>query len=827
MNSLLLDCRIGLRYLRRHPGLTLVSILTLALGIAATTMIFALVNAVLLKPLPFYNAKQLHVISEGFPQLGFGAGTFSAADFDYYRQKQHVMEGVAAFQNVELELSGVSQPERVVAGRVTASLFPLLGVNPVLGRPFNVEEDRPGNNVVVLSYGLWQRRFGMDRNIVGKPLRLNRESYTVVGVMPADFKFPLPGLLLNSKPGDLWLPMAFTPAELQGWGSRFNFTVLGRLKENVTLEAARAESSTMAAQIEGQYPAAFAQYMHGAHLQVELNPYHQQIVGRVRTLLLLLLGAVILVLGIGCANISALLLSRAVSRKKEIAIRSALGARYISLLRQWFAENLVLALIGGALGWLLAFFGQAWFQSMLPSNVPILNQTSVGGNVLAFTFVLSILLSLVLSAAMPVLLLRPTKLGDALYEAGVDRTMTRAGRRMHSAFVTAEFTLSVLLLISAGLLLRSFQRLLAVDPGFQYKGVMAVRLPLPVQSYPQAAQIRSFYNETLNRIAGYPGIEAAGMANDLPLHATDIGPFQIEGAKSEGGMTPPVIHFSWILGNYLQALNVPLSSGRLFTPEDRQGTLPVAIINTSMARTFWPGQETLGRRLRWGGGGDWLTIVGVVQDVKDDGLRADATPHVYAAYPQQEDAFVADATVGELRSMNLVVRSGGDPTNAIQQIDFSVHQLDPDVALTDVHTLAQDVYASMASERFSATIVGSFAAAALLLAALGVYAVIAFSVAQQTREIGVRMALGAQRGNVLRMVVMSGLRLAIIGIFLGMSGAWFLTSYMRTLLFGVKPVDAITFLSVPLVLLAVALLACYIPARRATRVDVIQALRYE
>jgi len=825
MNSFLRDCRIGVRYFVRHPGLAIVCILILAAGIGTSTTVFSLVDAVLLKPLSYPQSSRLYIISESVPQLGFSAGTISAADFNYFREKQQSMESVAAFQNDDFELSGVSQPERVIGARVTASLFQVLQVKAFIGRTFTPEEDQPGVNVVVMGYGLWQRRYGADPSIIGKPIRLNRVPYMVIGVMPQDFKFPVQGPLINARSADLWVPIAFTPTDLQSWGVRYNYTALGRLKSNVTLSVAQTEVTHLAGQIQGQYPAVLAQYMHGAKLFVSLSSYHEEIVGKARVFLLLLFGAVVLVLGVGCANLGSLLLAHAVSRKKEMAIRWAIGASYPTLLRQLFAENLILAATGGALGWLLAFLGRAWVKSVLPSNLVVPNDASFGGTVFAFAAIIS-LASCLLFAAMPALLLR-SKLGDALHEAGSSRAIGRRGRRMQAALVTTQFALSVLLLIGAGLLLRSFKNLLDVNPGFQSNGVIAVRLPLPFESYPKAAQIRSFYEEVLNGMASFQGIETAGLASDLPLHAKDLSAFQIEGAKDNGGMTPPSVHLSWVMGKYFEAIRVPLVKGRVFTPNDRQGTLPVALINASMARQFWPGDDPVGKRLRWAGGSAWLTIVGVVDNIKDDGLRDASVAHVYAPYLQQEDAFVEDTTVGELRNMNMVVRTRGTVADAVTYIDRTVHHVDPDVALTKMHTLSDDLQTSVSTERFSALIISLVAGVALFLAAIGVYGVIAFAVVQQTRDIGVRMALGAQRSSVVGMVVKSGLRMSTIGTLLGLIGAWWLTAYLRTLLYSVRPDDPVIFISSPLVLMLVALLACYVPARRATRIDPLKALRYE
>jgi putative ABC transport system permease protein len=826
MTSLLGDVRLGFRHLTRSPGFSAVAILTLALAIWANAVIFAVVDAILLKSLPFADASRLVSIAEAFPQLGFEAGTFSAADFNLYRTQQTSFEAVGAVENRDYELSGGGRPQQVTGARVTGSTFAVLGVAPLLGRTFSPEDDQARLPYAVLSHHLWVSRYGGDPAIVGKTLQLDRASYTIVGVMPPPFKFPLPGPLVNNRPADLWIPAAFAPTDLIITGGPFNFTVVGRLRPGRSLDAAAAETATLAPRIQEKYPAAFAAYSGGAQLFLRVSSYAGDVVGNVRLLLRLLSGAAALVLLIACANLGALLLSRGIRRRREMATRAALGASRFALLRQLFIEHLVLAALGGGLGAILAFAGQRSFVAWLPPNLPIPNDIEVSGRVVLFTIILTLVASLLFGIA-PALLLRHKNLLSPLHETGRSPSVARGGRRLQSALIVAELAVAIVLLIAAGLLVRSFDKLAGVDPGFRASQLLALAVPLPTQAYANGAQIRTFYRQALDKIHRLPQIEQAGLASDVPLQARNTGSFALEGRRTGPNMTPPSVHYTWVLGDYGQSLGVPLVRGRWLTDDDHEGTAAVALINATMAKRFWPGEDPVGKRIRWAADRTWMTIVGVIGDVRYDGLRAAPSPHVYRPFLQESDAFIGNTLTGGLRHMMVVVRTASDPTAVAGQIEREVHTLDPELAVADIRTLDRDVHTSIARERFTAALVSVFAGLAAFLAIVGVYGVIAFTVAQQIGDIGLRMALGAQKGDVLRLVLTTSVRLTVGAAGLGLVGAWLISRSLQTLLFGISATDPLTFVGAPLALLIVALLGAGVPAWRATRVDPIQALRVE
>lgn len=826
MDWLIQELRLAVRQVMRNPGVAAIVILTLGLTIGANTAIFSLVDAVLVKSLPYKDPSRLTVISEAFPQLKFGAGTFAAPDFKAFQDQQKSFEVVGALENREYELSGSGESQHVNGARVSSSVFPLLGVDAMLGRTFSPQEDQPGNNFVILSYRLWSQHFGKDGEIAGKVVRLDRIPYTVVGVMPAGFKLPLPGPQLNNKPADVWIPMGFTQSELSMWGGRYNYSVLGRLRPGMTLASASSEAGALAPRIQEHYPAAFAKYSNGAKLAVKLSPYTTEVVGNAKTLLLLLLSGVGLLLVIACSNLGALLLSRAIKRQKEMAVRAALGAKQSILLRQLSAENLVLALAGGGLGWLLAFSLRKWFLALLPASIPIPNDVEFSWAIAAFTVGLS-LLACVLFGVAPAILLKHHTLNTVLRESGRSSSSGQVGKRMQSIFVAAEFGFAVILMIGAGLLLRSFNRLTSVNPGFEPEHVLTLSVPLPSQSYSKASQIRSFYQETESRIANTPSVKNAALTTDLPLHPRDTGSFFIEGRKAGSNMTPPSVHLTWILGDYLKVLQIRLLKGRSFTPDDHDGTQPVALVNATMARQFWPGEDVLGKRIHWAAGGPWMTIVGVVDDVKDDSLRAPASPHVYKPFLQEEDALIGNADTGGLRNLKLVVRAIGAAEGVTKQVEGTIHSLDQELAVAEVHTMNQDLETAMSRERFSALLISVFAGLAIFLAGIGVYGVMSFSVAQQSGDIGLRMALGAQKRDVIGMVLKKGVVLAAWGVAAGLTGAWIGAHSISSMLYEVPSTDLFTFISAPMVLIFLALLGAFIPAWRAARVDPLVALRCE
>lgn len=819
------DVRFAERVLRRSPGFTIVAVLTLALGIGANVSLFTIVNTVLLQPLPFSDSSRLVMLWEGLPQLNSSRIPFSAPDFKFVERSQMSFAAVGALQNKAFDISGQGEPDRIIGARVSASLFPMLGVEPTLGRYFTAQEDAPGKNVVILSYGLWQRRYGGRPDILGTTIELERQPYTVVGVMPKRFVFPLPGPPANPFPAALWVPMAFTPDELQGWGKRYTLGVLARLRPDVSVEQARSEGHLLGQSIQAQYPQAILKDFYGARLELPVFPWHQQVVGPVRPLLLVLMSAVGMVLLIACANVATLLLSRAVARQREIAVRRALGATRGRLLQQLLTESLLLALAGGGCGLLLAFAGKRVLLALAPANIPLAQQVRFDGVVLLFVFAVSCLTAVLFGLSPALHGAGGAGLYQGLQEGGRSGTSGRARQRLQNAFVTVEFGLSVVLLVGAGLLLRSFGKLLRTDLGIQPDHVLTMSVPLPVQAYPQAMQVRNLYQQLVDAAPGLPGIKAAGMAEDLPLRAFVVHTFQIEGRPEVG--IPPVASESWVLGDYFSAVGIPLRAGRLFTTFDRAAAPPVVIISQQMAKLYWPGQDPIGKRLRHEDNQPWITVVGVVGDVNDAPAGRQQRPHIYIPFYQLSDQLTADSVVGEARSMNLAVRTESDPASVASAVIAKIHSLDPELAAAGVETMQQAIHSSLAGPRFNTSLLGVFAGFALFLAAIGIYGILAYAVTQRRHEIGIRLALGATPGDVLRFVLGWGTRLVCLGTVFGIVAALALTRLMSGLLYGVGTTDPPTFAAVIVLLLMVALLASFVPARRATRVDPMIVLRCE
>lgn len=820
MSGVLQDVRYGLRVLRRQPTFTAVAVLTLGLGIGINAAMFSVVNAVLLRPLPFHDPGKLVAVHEGVPTLGFSKIAFAIPDLMLYEQGQKSFQGMAAYRNDDFELSGVGEPTRITAARVTANLFPLLGVQPVLGRSFHGDEDRPGIAVVILGYGLWQSKYGGSRGVIGTTIRLDRIPYTVIGVMPRDFQFPLAGASSNNEPAQLWVPRAFTPADLSGW-ARFNDDVVARLKAGVTLAQARGEAEAMAQRIVQAYPADLLQRFTNTKLVAVVDPLQAEVSGSVRPLLLLLQGAVGLVLLIACTNVALLLLSRASGRAREMAVRTALGAGRVRLLTQLLTESFLLASLGGALGLGLAI----WFKTFLLNQVPAaitLPRVHVDAGVLIFTFSITFLAAIFFGLA-PALHATRTSVREGMQEGGRSGTGSRTRHRVQSAFVIAEFGLALLLLVGAGLLLRTFEKLLAANPGFQPERVLAMTVPLPQQAYPNANDVRNYYQRALLELSRLPGVVSVGAANDLPLAGNELDAVEVEGHNKS---TTPAVRQSWVLGDYLRTMGIPLIRGRLFTPEDREGTQPVTVVSENMAKILWPNEDAIGKRiLRGGADGQWLTVIGVVGDVPDSAMSSAPRPHCYSPYLQERDAAIA--TPDTLRSLQLAVRSQGNPDAVAAGAVDRLHHLDPALAISNVRTMQTDVNQSIAPQRFNAMLVGIYGGLALILALIGIYGVLAYMVMQQTHEIGIRMALGAQRRHIIGLVVMGGMRLVLAGAAIGLVGAWGVTRLMQSLLYGVAPGDPLTFVVVTGLLSGAALLACYVPAMRAARIDPMSALHYE
>ncbi len=787
--GILQDVHYAFRMMRQSPGFTAVAVLTLALGIGANTAIFTIVDAVLLRPLPFKDPSKLVMLNESLKSLGYPEVPASPPDIAVIERTQRSFTSLGAFENKDFDFSGGGEPERVTAASVSASIFPMLGVQPLLGRTYTEQEDKPGTHVAVLSYGLWQHRYAGRANIVGQIIDLDRIPYTVIGVMPKNFQFPLPGPKHNNEPAELWVPRAFTPDELQGWGDGYNNGVLARLKPGVTFNQAQADAALVTAEIKRVYPPAMVKIFNGATPAIGLTPLHQAVAGPVETLLLVLMAAVGLVLLIACANVATLLLSRAASRSKEIAIRTALGASRKRLIRQMLTESFALALAGGALGILIAFWGTSGLLSLVPSSLALPHSASLGGWVLAFVATVSCLTAVVFGTA-PAFQVSSVHLQGSLQESGRSGTPSRARHRLQGIFVAAEFALAMILLIGAGLLIRSFSKLLETNPGFRPDHVLTMRVPLPFDAYPKAPEVRQFYEQAIERIASLP-----------------------------------IMTVTWALGDYFSTMGIPLIKGRFFTPEDRIGSQPVAVINEETAKLLWPGENALGKRLGHPFPNMMRTVVGIVGDVNDGPLGSKPGPHFYLPYLQLPDDYIEYGNL--IIPLNLVLRTSTDPASLTSAVVAQIHSLDPQLAVAKIRTMEQGMASSVAAPKFNTFVLGLFAFLALFLATIGIYGVLAYAVAQQTHEIGIRMALGAQRRDVMQLILVQGARLALAGVAIGLLAAFGLTRLMSSLLYGISASDPLTFAAVAIVLVAVALLACYIPAYRAMRVDPMVALRYE
>ncbi len=803
METLWQDLKYGARQLVRNPGFTAVAVLTLALGIGANTAIFSVVNAVLLRPLPYGEPEQLVMIWESRPREGAYENPVAPLDFFDWRQRNQVFDGMAAFLYSTIDLTGVGEPERIDTGIVSASFFDVLGVQAALGRTFLPEEEQEGrHHVVVLADSLWQRRFGSDPAIVGKVLTLDGEPFEVVGVLPRSFDFPEPGL-------ELWRPLVPTSEPMQT-RTLHSLQVFARLKAGVSLEQARVDMARVSTQLSQEFPDANAN--HGSHL----IPLREQLVGDVRPALLMLLGAVGFVLLIACADAASLLLARASVRHREMAIRSSLGASRVRLLRQTLTESALLALLSGFTGILLAIWGVEAAQSLVSTGSPAmgLRQISVDGRVLAFTVALSILTG-ILSGAAPAIQRWHGDLSDTLKEGSRTVGSTPARRRVFAALVMVEIALALVLLVGAGLMVRTFAAFLQVHPGFDPHNTLTLRVAVPETKYDTPVEVKGFYSQLFKEVQGLPGVEAAGGTVFLPLGGMDARRgIEVEGFEPKPG-EPTRAHIRIVTPDFFHALRIPRLQGRLLTPQDTEGTPLAVLINHTAAERYWPGQSPVGKRVRLGSG-EWREIVGVVGDVKYWGLGATVNPEMYLPFEQ-----------APWPSMALVVRSSSDPMKLVGPIRARVHMLDPNVPISQIQTMEEVLALSLTSTRFYMILLGSFAGLALLLATAGIYGVTAFSVAQKTHEIGVRKALGAQNSDILCWVLRRGFVWTLLGVLLGAVGSFALTRFLSRLLFGVKAGDPITFLSVSAFLVAIALLACYVPARRAMRVDPMVALRYE
>lgn len=801
------DIKYGLRSLIKHPTFTAVCIVTLALGIGANTAIFTVVNAVVLRPLPFQDAERLAMIWT--TKDANQEQPLSFADYNDLKNQTKTFSAVGAASPLwNLTLTGTGDPEPVQGLFVSANLFELLRVAPARGRNFSADEDRIGGTpVAIVSHGLWERRFGGDPNLVGKPIAISGTSATVIGVMP-------PGFQLLEPAAELWLPLSQNQFASSARPVRL-LSVVGRLADDVNPLAANAELRAIAGQWASQYPDSNT----GVGLRVV--PLHDQVTGKVRPALLLLLGAVGLVLLIACANIINLMLVRSASRRKEIAVRAALGAGRMRLLRQLLTESITLSLIGGGAGILLGSWGVQALLALNPIRLPQYNEIRLDVTVLGVTLAASVITGVLFGLA-PAWQTLKFDLHTALKEGGRTAIADSGQRRLSSLLVIAETAMAMILLIGAGLLLKSFSHLLDVKPGFVTENVLTMQLGLPNAGYQEPQKRAQFLRQLETNLAAAPEVAAVGFVTRLPLMSAlnNITTFlAVEGREVPAGERPE-IDFRRASTGYFQTMGIPLLAGRLVTEQDVANNTGAVLINEAMAKRFWPGEDPIGRRISTatstGQQTQWQTIVGVVGSVRHLGLDIEPRPEVYY-HTNTSPPF------GPV----VVIRTTSDPQRLISIARAKVREIDSNVPISNVNTMEQLVAQSVAQRRFGMFLVGIFAALALVLAVVGIYGVVSYSVAQRTSEIGVRMALGASAKDVLKLVLKNGMTLALIGVGIGLAGAFAVTRLMTAMLFEVKPTDVATFAIVSVGLIVVALLACYVPARRAMRVDPLVALRYE
>ena len=802
METLLQDLRFGLRMLLRNPSFALIAIITLGIGIGANAALFSVINGVLLKSLPIKDADHVAFIWSNTARI---PGNIPSSTLNYrdWKQMNHVFSGLAGRRPFVSNLSTGSDPERVTGERVTADYFTVLGVTPILGRDFQTGEDKIGGEpLVLLSKGLWERRFGGDRNIVGKVITLNGAKTTVVGVMPNDYR---PNV-------EFWIPL---PINYEGADRDFHdTTVLGRLAPGVTIAKAQAEMDTINNQLIKQYP----DINTGWNLRVV--PVHDSIVQNIKEVLLILFGAVCFVLLIACTNVANLMLARAASREREIAIRTALGAGRFRLIRQVLTESVLIAIAGGILGVFIAVWGTRFLISLNPQGIPLSGEVGLDFRVLGFTVVVSIISGMIFGI-VPALQATKPDLNSTMKESGKSSTNARGGM-IRNMLVVVEIALALVLLIGAGLLIKSFARLQDVDPGFNREKLLTFQVSLPAVHYTRPEQVTGFYKDTIQRVSTLPGVSSAAAISVAPLASQ--GPryiFYTEGKPLPTASESPLASYRVVTPNYFETMGIPLVAGRTFTDADIRSSLQVIIVNKELANQMWPNENPIGKRMTVGvplslNDVTYQTVVGVVGDVKHTSLSGDTGMQMYQPFYQAPGL-----------GMTLVLRGKLDPTNFLDSIRSTVRQIDPTLPLANVKTMDTIIYENVAPFRFNMFLLTLFAGVALVLTIIGVYGVMSYNVTQRTQEIGIRMALGAEPGEVRSMILKKGLILSLIGLAIGLVGSFAATWAMSSLLFGVSTTDPVTFVGVAIILTIVAMVACYIPARRATRVDPIIALRSE
>ncbi len=805
MNHLRQDLLYALRRLIKAPGFTIVAVVTLALGIGANTAIFSVVNGVLLQPLPFPEPERLVSVyhtSEG------QRAVMSGPNFTDIARTATSLENAAAISTGRVILTGEGEPVRLRVADVSASLFNVLRVRPLLGRTFNADENTPGkNHIVVLSYGLWQERFGSDPGVIGRRIQLDGAAKEIVGVMPQGFSYP--------EDRQAWLPIDYDENFVSKQRGAWFLDVVARLKPGITTEQSAAEVETIGRNLAKQYPDA------NENVGMTTYPLREAMVGDIRPAVLVLLGAVGFVLLIACANVANLLLARAAARESEMAVRTALGAGRGRLVRQLLTESVMLAVVGAGLGLLLAVWGVEFLTSLKPQGIPRLANVRIDGTVILFTMAIALVTGVLFGLAPAFTATRG--LSTSLKEGGRGAVTSRGGARMRGALVIAELALAVMLLAGAGLLMRSFMKLQAVDPGFRPEQALTFELTLPDARYAKDGPRVAFFDQLLPRLRALPGVRAASAVMGLPLSGMQfIISFEVEGRPPVPPALRPAMQVRVAAADYFTTIGIPLKRGRSFTEDDRAGTMPVVLITESAAREFFPNEDPIGKKIKlgWGrgpgtprAGGE---VVGIVGDVKEAGLDEPNPPQIYMPMRQWP-----------VSAMSVVVKTATPPTSLGDAVRAEVYAVDPNLPLSNVRTLDEIVARSISQPRFYLLLLTIFAAVALVLAAIGIFGVLSYAVAQRTREIGIRMALGAQERTVIGLVVREAMTLVVLGVASGTLAALFLSQTMTRMLFSVTPTDPTTFTIVAAGLLAVALFASYLPARRATRVDPIIALRTE
>ena len=805
MGTFFQDLRYGARMLFKQPGFTLIAIVTLALGIGANTAIFSVVNGVLFRPLPYADADRLYWVTIDRQDLG-NRFTLSAADFLILKKHNQSFEKLAVLQGDLMILTGGPEPQRIAAHKVSADYFAALGAKPELGRTFLEDEDQPGKPLVaVISHSLWQRHLNSDPEPTGRTISLNDKIYTVIGVMPPDFR------LFRSV--DVWPILQVSPPKRHG---PFGMRMVAKLKPGIGEPQVRAELVALRDQAEREWPD--PESNSGLKWSYEAEPLKEVMTGSLRPVLLVLLVSVGCVLLIATANVANLLLARASTREREMAIRAALGASRFRLLRQLLTESVLLAAAGGALGLLLASYGIDLLLKLEPGNLPRMNEVGIDKGVLVFTTCVS-LLSGILFGLAPALQVSRTNLNESLKEGGRSSSETRGRKRLRGLLVVSETALALVLLAGAGLMIKSFVRLQQVNPGFNPEGVLTVQVSPPPARYSNAQKI-AFHRELLERVRGLPGVQSAGTSSDVPpQNVDDVDTFEVAGQPVPPDQNRPLAERIILSTDYFRAMGIPLLSGRDFELADDGDAPPVAIVNQTIAQRYFPGGDAVGGRLHFGDFGpeaQWITIVGVVGDVKNNGLSAEDALTIYQPFEQ-----------GPTVPICLFLRSSSSPETLTAGVRDAVQAIDKGLPVSNIKTGDQLLYEAVGQPRFHTFLIALFAAVAMLLAAVGIYGVISYSVAQRTHEIGIRLAVGARPQDVLLLVIRQGMVMASIGTGIGLFAAFGLTRLMSSLLFRVSATDPLTFAGVAALLVGVALLACWIPARRATKVDPMVALRYE